>query len=435
MLWTTCVRLCLCFCLCGAQLGHTYPRYFISPPALPCLCSPWTPLLLTTHAAPVHTRLSLAIANSQVSANFPSYAVFRFSAMSALQQPQASTGTPVTPAPDAPTLANYTGYERFPRPAPRVQPIATFGKSKPEFHGPLSDAKSDLLHAQYRLSLLHWNAGAARRQAPQLVTAMCGAFNAVLLQEAHDHVSHISDQFILLNKDTFLPDAVKYPIIEESTSKTTWGLKALVICGHLRRPPAGASKTVTFCTVHLHNVVAEKRDAATSLLQRLYAHMKRLEVDFVGGDCNMAVKGSVADVFSDPEFMASGSSPLWGAGGLEGDNEDCTGFLCMPRRPFHWFVNKHGVHTFSDDQLGLNERDESTHYPVFMHLWATNLLGGTRAALRSDAAQAKRLLKAATKNERKRHRRLNHAAASKVDPTTSTATAGKSHSAPPTSPV
>ena len=52
---------------------------------------------------------------------------------------------------------------------------------------------------------------------------MCGAFNAVLLQEAHDHVPHISDQFntysdegglaILLNKDTFLPDAIKYPII------------------------------------------------------------------------------------------------------------------------------------------------------------------------------------------------------------------------------
>ena len=129
------------------------------------------------------------------------------------------------------------------------------------------------------------NAGAARRQPTQLITAMCGAFNAVLLQEASDHVPHISDQFntysdekglaILLNKDTFLPNAVKYPIIEESTSKTTWSLTALVVCGHLRRPPAGASKTVTLCSVHLHNVVAKKRDAATSLLQRLYAHTRR----------------------------------------------------------------------------------------------------------------------------------------------------------------
>ena len=54
-----------------------------------------------------------------------------------------------------------------------------------------------------------------------------GAFNAVLLQEAHDHVPHISDQFntnsvdgglaILFNNDTFLPDAVKYLVIEEGS--------------------------------------------------------------------------------------------------------------------------------------------------------------------------------------------------------------------------
>ena len=74
----------------------------------------------------------------------------------------------------------------------------------------------------------------------------------------------------------------------------------------------------------------------------------------------MAVKGPVADVFSDAEFMALGPTPLWGAGGPEGDNTDCTGFLCMSRRPLHWFVNKHGVHTFSTDQLGLNERERET---------------------------------------------------------------------------
>ena len=36
-----------------------------------------------------------------------------------------------------------------------------------------------------------------------------------------------------------------------------------------------------------------------------------------------------------------------------GDNEDCTGFLYMPRRPFHWHINKHKVHTFASKQLGL----------------------------------------------------------------------------------
>ena len=128
-------------------------------------------------------------------------------------------------------MACYIGYETFPKPPPRVLPLTTFGKSKLCFEGVMTDDVSDLLHAQYRLSLLQWNAGAARRQPTRLATAMCGVFNAVLLQEAHDHVPHISDQFntysdegglaILLNKDTFLPDAIKYPINEVSTSRTT----------------------------------------------------------------------------------------------------------------------------------------------------------------------------------------------------------------------
>ena len=54
--------------------------------------------------------------------------------------------------------------------------------------------------------------------------------------------------------------------------------------------------------------------------------------------------------------------------------------LCMPRRPFYWHINKHGVHTFDNKQLGLKERDESTNYPAFMHLWATHLPSGTRAS-------------------------------------------------------
>ena len=270
----------------------------------------------------------------------------------------------------SPTLARFTGYEAFsePPPPPRVLPLTAFGNPKPSFEWCMTDAVSDLLHARYWLSILQWNAGAARRQPTRLVTAMCGAFDAVLLQEARDYVQHISDQFkvytddddlaMLLNRDTFLPDAVKNPTMEESTSTTTWWLKALVVCGHLRRPPVGSPKTITLCTVHLHNVVAKKRDAATSLPQRFYAHMKLLEVDFVGGDFDRAAKGTIADVFSDPEFVAPGSVPLWGAGGREGDDTDCRGFLYMLRRPL---INKHGVHTFANGQLGLNESDESTH--------------------------------------------------------------------------
>ena len=39
-----------------------------------------------------------------------------------------------------------------------------------------------------------------------------------------------------------------------------------------------------------------------------------LDVDFIGGDFNLAVRGPVADVFSDIEFMGPGTIPLWRAG-------------------------------------------------------------------------------------------------------------------------
>ena len=56
-----------------------------------------------------------------------------------------------------------------------------------------------------------------------------------------------------------------------------------------------------FCPVHIHNVVAQKRDASAELLQRFGGF------DF-GGDFNM----SAFRVFSDTEFSAPGNSFLCG---------------------------------------------------------------------------------------------------------------------------
>ena len=93
-----------------------------------------------------------------------------------------------------------------------------------------------------------------RRHSPTH-TAMCGAFNAVLLQEAHDHVPHISDQFntysvdgglaILLNKDTFLPDAVKYLVIEEASQH--W-LSVDSCADHQLAPPKRSRSARSTCT-------------------------------------------------------------------------------------------------------------------------------------------------------------------------------------------
>ena len=151
----------------------------------------------------------------------------------------------------------------------------------------------------------------------------CGKFHAVILQEASDHVQRMSDQFmaftdntdlaILLNKDTFEPDP-KVNSFKNETSKGTWGMILLIVRGFLRSPSITGSPTVTFCSVHIHNVVAKKRDASTDVLRRLHGYMCEYNVDFIGGDFNMSAFSTVGDVFTDEEFSAPGNSLLWGLG-------------------------------------------------------------------------------------------------------------------------
>ena len=74
-------------------------------------------------------------------------------------------------------------------------------------------------------------------------------------------------------------------------------------------------------------------------------------------------------------------------------------------------------------------------WPRRRHLWATNLPRGTRAVLRSDAAQSRRLLKATTKNERKRQRRRDQATTHEAGQTTSTASVSKLWPASPARPA
>ena len=209
------------------------------------------------------------------------------------------------------------GSVPFPKPRALVRPLVHFGQSKPEGHTGLDN----LMHHQFRLSLLQWNPGLARKYPSHIVSAACGKFHAVILQEASDHVPHISDQFmaftdstdlaILLNKDTFEPDPKVNSFKADSTSKGTWGMILLIVRGFLRRPSITGSPTETFCSVHIHNVVAEKRDASTDLLQRLHGYMCEYNVDFIGGDFNMSAFSTIGDVFTDQEFSAPGNLILW----------------------------------------------------------------------------------------------------------------------------
>ena len=56
---------------------------------------------------------------------------------------------------------------------------------------PLSDSRSDLMHSQFRLSLLQWNPGPACKNDTQIIPAACGRSHAVILQEAGDDVPQI----------------------------------------------------------------------------------------------------------------------------------------------------------------------------------------------------------------------------------------------------
>ena len=236
-----------------------------------------------------------------------------------------------------------TEVASFPKPKAVILPMINFGHSKAYGPSPISTADSDIMHHQFRLSLLQWNPGPARRNPTNIVSAACGKFHAVILQEASDHVPHVSDYFraytdntdlaILLNKDTFEPDPFVLTFKADSTSKSTWGMVLLIVRAMLRRPSLSGTPTVTFCSVHIHNVVAKKRDASTDLLQFLHAKMLEHNVDFIGGDFNMSAFSTVSDVFSDPEFSAPGHSCLWGLGALDEQYRECTGFLIMSKPP------------------------------------------------------------------------------------------------------
>ena len=289
--------------------------------------------------------------------------------------------------------------------------MVNFGQPKSGGPSPIATADSDIMHHQFRLSLLQWNPGLARRNPTNIVSAACGRFHAVILQEASDHVPHISDYFraytdntdlaILLNKDTFEPDPFVLSFKVDSTSKNTWGMVLLIVRALLRRPSLTGTPTVTFCSVHIHNVVAKKRDASTELLQFLHSKMLEHKVDFIGDDFNMSAFSTVSDVFSDPEFSAPGHSCLWGLGALDEQHRECTGFLIMPKRPYEWRVDSHGCYKLDNSALGLGPRDHSAHLLVFLHLRNTNF-PGPNSVMRSEQAQQKRLERRRNKERRQR---------------------------------
>ena len=258
------------------------------------------------------------------------------------------------------------GRGPFPEPRALVLPMVKFGQPKP--HGLGHIDTSCIINT---VSLFFVDARPGAQEPTNIMAATCGRFHAVILQEASDHVSHISDQFIAYTGNTDLAILLKKDTLWFSLSRKV----LLIIRGLFRRPSLSGTPTVTFCSVHIHNVVAKKRDASTDLLRRPHGYMKQHNVDFIGGDFNMTAFSTVGHVFSDPEFPALGNSFLCGLGALEEPNRERTGFLIMPKCPYEWRVDTHGCYKYDNAALGFGPRDQTAHLPVFLHLRTTNLPG------------------------------------------------------------
>ena len=102
----------------------------------------------------------------------------------------------------------------------------------------------------------------------------------------------------------------------------------------------------------------------------------------------------------------------------------------MPKRPYEWRIDAHGCYKFDNAELGFAPRDQTAHFPVFLHFHTSNI---PDSILRSSQAQQRRLERAAGKNDRLRQRkRLAQQAASNPLATQPKSSPPQTHNTTPT---
>ena len=162
-------------CCSHRRVSNSMPRLQVSL-VMPT-CAPHTAYLLERHLCdPGCVQLSQSrppqppACTTQVGTHpVRSATTYKRSASTAL----AGTHNPVGADPRA-------GTGPFPKPRALVLPVVKFGQSKPDVLGCIDTVDSDLMHHQYRLFVLHWNPGLARRNPTNIIAAACGKFHAVI---------------------------------------------------------------------------------------------------------------------------------------------------------------------------------------------------------------------------------------------------------------
>ena len=117
---------------------------------IPVKAAPLRPRLRSAISVTPHSHMSVPPKWEHNPAR--SAPIYKRSASTAL----AGTHNPIGADPRA-------GTGPFPKPRALVLPLVHFGQSKPDGHGYIDTADTDLTHHQFRLSLLQWNPGPARR--------------------------------------------------------------------------------------------------------------------------------------------------------------------------------------------------------------------------------------------------------------------------------
>ena len=190
----------------------------------------------------------------------------------------------------------------------------------------------------------------------------------------------------MLNKDTFEPDPAVHAFQDASTSKNAWTMVLLIVRVLLRRSLSG-TPTVTFCSVHISDVVAKNVTLPLTTHGDYMGTCSSTTWTSLGPTSTRVPSPQLAMCFRTQNFQHPAIRFCGGA--LEEPNRDCTGFLIMPKRPYDWRVDTHGCYKYDNTALGFGPRHQTAHLPVFLHLRTTNL-PGPNSIMRSEQAQQRR---------------------------------------------
>ena len=138
----------------------------------------------------------------------------------------------------------------------------------------LNDSRSDLMHCQYRLSVLQCNSWLSSQERhadhPGSLRSLPCCDPPRSKGSRATHLGELPPPSLTVTTSPSCSTRTRLSLAQQSSpspmppqAKTNGVLLIFVVRGLLRRPSVVDCPAVTFCSVHLYNKVAKKRDAST----------------------------------------------------------------------------------------------------------------------------------------------------------------------------